>query len=88
MSHYYLPEYLTGNVKGIAWGLSADEFRDRFGDRAGIPRPPVTNIIDQINQQIRSSFHPEAAREIAKSLVQYMKDFILQLEKEVNHGEG
>jgi uncharacterized protein len=86
-SKYYLPDYNPQNIKGIAWGLSGDGFQDKFGFESPGEQIPVSNIIDQINQQIRyyDHLHTKTARRLAEAPVQYMKDFVLQLEYEIVH---
>jgi uncharacterized protein len=85
-SKYFLPEYNPLNIKGDAWGLSAAEFRARFGFDPKQGLAPVKNIIDQVNQQIRhyDNLHTKTARKLGAPLVQFMKDFVLQLEREVS----
>jgi putative nucleotidyltransferase with HDIG domain len=86
-SHYYLPEYDPMNIKGSTWGLSSEGFREKFGFDSLRGRAPVNNIIDQINQQISNyvNLHTKTARNLGQPLVQYMKDFVLQIEREVDH---
>lgn len=82
-SKYFLPEYNPDIIKGETWGLTDDEFQARFGPGLG----SVKYIIDQINQQIRyyENLRTETAKQLAEPLVQFMKDFILQLEHEINY---
>jgi uncharacterized protein len=84
-SKYFLPEYDPANIKGIAWSLSDEEYRARFAVHPGQAVVPVNYIIDQINQQIRyyDGLHTDTARKLAAPLVQFMKDFVLQLESEI-----
>jgi len=86
-SKYSLPDYDPQNLKGIAWGLSAAEFWSSRGLESRGGQIPVNNIIDQINQQIRyyDHLHTKTAKRLGEALVQYMKDFILQLEREIVH---
>ena len=85
-SKYFLPEYNPLNIKGDAWGLSSVEFRARFGIDSSKGLAPVDTIIDQVNQQIRhyDNLHTRTARKLGEPLVQFMKDFVLQLEREVS----
>lgn len=80
-SKYFLPEYDPDRIKGKAWGLTSDEFQVIFGPGLG----SVECITDQINQQIRyyGNLRTETAKQLAEPLVQYMKSFILQLEREI-----
>jgi putative nucleotidyltransferase with HDIG domain len=82
-SKYFMPEYAPGIFKGESWGLTDEEFHARFGPGLG----SVKYIIDQINQQIRyyENFRTGTAKQIAGPLVQYMRDFVLQLDSEINY---
>jgi putative nucleotidyltransferase with HDIG domain len=77
-SHYYLPEYDPENIRGDFWGMSANKYRSL---------PPVQTIVDQLNQQTGylGNFHTATARNLAGPLIAYMREFVLQLEREVNH---
>lgn len=81
-SKYFLPEYDPNNIRGETWGLSSDKFREKFGEGLGV----VKYIIDQINQQIRyyDNLHTRTARNIAEPLIRFMKDFVIQLEREID----
>ncbi len=85
-SKYFLPEYTPENIKGITWGLSDKECLDKFGIHPDRAAAPVNTTIDQINQQIRyySTLHTRSAKNLAAPFVQFMKDFILQLEREIS----
>jgi uncharacterized protein len=87
VSRHYLPEYDPLNIKGDAWGLSSTEFRERFGYDAKKGLAPVNSIIDQVNQQIchYDNLHTETAKNLGQPLVKYMKDFVIQLEHEIDH---
>jgi HD superfamily phosphodiesterase len=80
-SKNYLAEYDSSNIKGKSWGLSYEEFSTTIG---GIGNSNKT-IIDQINQQVRyyDSLYTETARKIGLPLTNYLKGFVLQLEKEI-----
>jgi uncharacterized protein len=86
-SRYYLPEYDSLNIKGSAWGLSSSEFREKFGYDVKKGLAPVNNIIDQVNQQIRhyDNLHTMTAKKLGQPLVKYMKDFVIQLGREIDH---
>lgn len=45
--------------------------------------------MDQINQHIRSynNLHTITAKNLGQPLVKYMKDFVIQLERDIDHGE-
>ena len=82
-SKYFLPEYESGNVRGETWELPAEEFTGRIQNGPGIGE----HIIDQINFQ---TSYPEnlltkTARSMAEPLAQFMKEFVLQLNSEINY---
>jgi uncharacterized protein len=81
-SKYFLPDYDPNDIKGRAWELDSNEYMAKFSEPNS-----VRYITDQINQQIRyyDSLHTQSARRIAAPLVQFMKDFLLQLEREINN---
>ena len=80
-SKSFKPEYDPANVRGDTWGLSSDGFDERFAEGLGIG----DYIVNQINFQISyyDNLITEAAREIARPLVEFMKSFVLQLEAEI-----
>lgn len=75
------PEYNTENIKGDTWEASAKDFDRRFASGQGIG----IYIIDQINFQMScyDNMTTEGAKELAKPLIKYMKEYILQLEGEI-----
>jgi putative nucleotidyltransferase with HDIG domain len=87
VSRYNLPEYNPANIKGDAWGLSSSEFKQRFGADPKKVLAPVNTVIDQVNQQIiyYHNLHTQTAKDLARPLVGFMKNFILQLEQEISH---
>jgi len=74
-------EYKPGNVKGETWGLSARGFDGRIDSE----REVGDYIIDQINFQISyyENLRTETAKLLAKPLVKFMKNYVLQMEGEV-----
>jgi putative nucleotidyltransferase with HDIG domain len=86
-SKYFLSDYDPAAVKGMAWDLSDDECRKKFGVNPSRAIAPVNTIIDQINQQIRyyDNLHTMTAKSLVQPLVNYMKNFVIQLEREINH---
>ena len=86
-SKYFLLDYDTANVKGVAWRLSDAECREKFGGNPSRAIAPVNTIIDQINQQLRYyvSLHTMTAKSLGQPLMNYMKDFVIHLEYEINH---
>ena len=77
------PEYAPENLKGDTWMLSGREFDERFARGLGIG----STIIDQINFQISyyDNLNTEAAKRLAKPLIDYMKKYVVQLEHEINN---
>ncbi|MBN2240403.1 MAG: HD domain-containing protein [Dehalococcoidales bacterium] len=87
MSKSFLPEYDPENVKGEGWDLTPSGFKEKFGFEWKAGLAPVNTVIDQVNQQIGyfQVFHTETARKYAAPLIEFMKQFVIQLEKEVTH---
>jgi len=85
-SMYARPEYEAGNVKGETWGITADGMTARF--QAGLGTGPT--IVDHLNFQIScyENLHTEAGREWGWPLIQYLRQFILQLEHEIIFAEA
>ena len=85
-SKYFKAEYSPENIKGDNWGLSCEEYEKLYkrGREAG------DTIIDQINLQVNhsQSLTTETAKQLAEPLLKYMKDFIIQIEWEVNRQTG
>ncbi len=79
-------EYNPLNVKGDAWQADSEYFDKRFdeGKKTG------DNVIDQINFQIScwNNLNTETARKIAKPLIEYMKQYVLQFESEIKKAYG
>ncbi len=75
------PEYDPRNAKGHIWGKSLREFDAR--SEQGLE--PGDYIVDQINLQIAcyEDLSTEIARQLARPLVEFMKNYIIQLEAEV-----
>lgn len=75
------PEYDPENVKGETWGDSARDFDERFDEGLGTG----DYVVDQINFQIScyDNLSSETARCLAKPLIEFMRDYVIQLEYEV-----
>ncbi len=75
-----IPLYNPENVKGETWGMKAVDFNKRIDSGIGVGE----FIVDQLNFQISwyDNLATETARRFVKPLVQFLKDYILQLEKE------
>jgi uncharacterized protein len=84
VSKYMKAEYEPGNVKGKTWGMSSQDFTERF--QQGLGTGPT--IIDQLNFQIScfDNLHTRTAHEIARPLVAFMRSYIEQLEREIEFG--
>jgi len=78
------PEYDPQNVKGDTWGISARGIDERFDRGLGVG----DYIVDQINFQISyyDNLTTRTAKRLAKPLVEFMKDYIVRLEAEINAG--
>jgi putative nucleotidyltransferase with HDIG domain len=76
-----LPEYDPQQVKGQTWGWTTRDFARCYAAGQGVG--PC--IVDQINMQIAvgDDLRTATARELARPLVQFMNDFVLQLESEI-----
>lgn len=86
---YYLPIYDPVEIKGNTWGLSSAAFKKKFGFDEKKRLAPVNNLIDQIIQQIRyyDNLRTTTARDLGKPFVDYMLNFIIQLESEITQVE-
>jgi uncharacterized protein len=80
-SKYHLPEYDPDNIKGETWGFPSAKFTERFDNGTGIGK----YIIDQVNFQISlyECLRTKTAIKEAKPIVQFMKEFVIQLETEI-----
>ncbi len=80
------PEYDVADIKGETWQMKAVDFDKRFDGGIGIGN----FIIDQINFQIScyDNLSTESARQFAKPLVEFMTDYIKQLDIEINDGRN
>lgn len=85
-SKYFKPGYNPDNIRGDNRGLSVREYDELFarGLEAG------DTIIDQINLQIHYylSLTTETAKRLAKPLVEFMRDYVIQLEHEIKSGRN
>jgi len=83
-SKSWKPEYEEGSVKGATWGFPARAFSERIDNEGEVG----DYIIDQVNFQISyyENLKTETAKRLAKPLVKFMKDYVLQLEGEVEGG--
>lgn len=75
------PEYDPHNVKGDTWGITAQQVTERLARGLGLGK----YIVDQVNFQISCSanLNTDTAREAARPLVEFMRAYVVQLEKEV-----
>lgn len=80
-SKYATPEYAPQDVKGETWAMPMGGFEERFAEGKGIGE----HIIDQVNFQISfyGELHTETARQIGNPLVEFMKAYVIQLDREI-----
>lgn len=80
------PEYDVADIKGETWQMSNSDFDKRFDNGIGIGN----YIIDQVNFQIScyDNLSSESAKQFAEPLVEFMKDYIKQLDTEINDGRN
>ena len=80
-SKSWKPEYEEGSVKGETWGLSARGFDGRIDSE----REVGYYVIDQINFQISyyENLRTETAKRLAEPLVEFMREYVLQMEREI-----
>ena len=80
------PEYDVADIKGETWQMRAVDFDKRFDGEIGIGN----FIIDQINFQIScyDNLSTGSARQFAKPLVEFMTNYIKQLDAEINDGRN
>ncbi len=76
------PDYDPANIRSAAWGKNAKFFDERF-DRGA---DSGDNIVEFINFQISTyeNMATETGKALARPLISFARNFILQLESEVN----
>jgi hypothetical protein len=79
---YALPEYDPHNVKGETWQMTARDVDRRFAEGRGVG----AHIVDQINFQAScyENLRTATARQVGEPLVAYMREFVIQLESEID----
>jgi len=84
-SMYQLPEYNPEQVKGETWGITANGMTARF--QAGLGAGPT--IVDHLNFQIScyENLYTAAARAYGQPLIEYLRQYILQLEHEITFAQ-
>jgi uncharacterized protein len=84
-SKHSKPEYDSRNIKGETWGLTNTDFTERFAAEIGIGN----YIIDQINFQLScyDNLRTATARRIGQPLVEFMKEYLVQLDTEITAGQ-
>jgi len=82
----FLPEYNPENVKGETWKFNQEDFNNKLYGKADIRK----TIVDVINFHIScfGNLNTKTAKKLAKPLVKYLRDYVLQLEKEVLKSEN
>jgi len=80
MSDYHLTMFDNKNVKGETWGMTAKDFDERIDSGRGRGE----TISDQLNFQIScyDNLKSKYAIKMAQPMVEFMRDFLEQLEKE------
>lgn len=82
-SHYRYTFYDEKNVKYYTWGMNDKQINkiNKYGN--------YDNIVDSLNFQISCSanLYTKSAKKLAKPFVEYSKNFILELEKEVEENK-
>lgn len=76
------PDYAPDLIKGETWGMSAEDFTERFQSGIGIGG----TIVDQINFQIScyDNLSTAAGKAFGAPLAAYMRDFMEALEQQIN----
>lgn len=80
MSKAHLPVYTPEHSRGETWGLTADDFTERF--QAGLGMGPT--ILDQINFQLScfENLNTETAKEWGRPLRDTMRQFVIHFAQE------
>ncbi len=76
------PEYDPKNIKGETWGMTAQDFNKRIDSGMG----PGKYIVDVFNFQISfyDNLKTKTGKKLARPLVKLMKNYLVQLESEIN----
>jgi uncharacterized protein len=84
--HPLMKHFDPANVKGETWQMTAKDFDQRFDSGRGTG----DYIIDDLNFQISCSdnLSTETAKRLAKPMIEYTKNFLLELEKEIIAGQN
>lgn len=85
-SHPEWPDYAPDDIKGSLWGKTGSKYKGVYLE----VHEGKNTIIDQINLQIHyfDNMATATARKIARPFVAYMKNYVLQLEKEITFGRS
>ena len=85
-SKYMQPEYDPNDVRSETWEMTADAFTGRFRSGVGVGH----YIMDQINFQLScyDNLSTETARRLARPLVEFMRAYVIQLEREIRAADG
>ncbi len=80
-SKYDQPDYPPDFVKGETWGLTSEQFTQRFASGLGAGQ----HIVDQINFQIScyDNLKTASAQRFGRPLVAFMKAFMLELDAQI-----
>ncbi len=80
------PDYAPELIKGETWGMSAEEFTERFQNGTGTG----AYIVDQINFQIScyENLNTNAGKVFGKPLIDFMQTFMESFEAQIKGGTG
>ncbi len=80
------PDYDPHLIKGSTWGMSAEEFTQRFQRGIGVG----DTIVDQINFQIScyENLRTASGKMFGQPLVAFMRTFMDEFEKQIDHGQA
>jgi len=78
------PEYNPENVKSSTWSMTGRDIDILLDDKGEVGE----YIIDQINLQTAyyDNLFTETARKLARPLIEFMRNYVIQLEHEINAG--
>ena len=83
-SKSFKPEYNPDDIKSNTWGMTGRDIDVMLDEKGEVGE----YIIDQINLQTAyyDNLSTETARKLAKPLIKFMRDYVIQLENEIKAG--
>lgn len=83
-SKSYKQEYNPEDIKGMTWGMTGKDIDILLDEKGEVGE----YIIDQINLQTAyyDNLFTETARKLVKPLIEFMKNYVVQLEQEIMTG--